>query len=245
MKSTPAFQILSEVDSTNNYAMASIHAGLATHGMAWFALDQYAGKGQRGKSWQSTPGENIILSIAFRPPAQFWPLPFLFNALISNTCHRFLEKIMPGEVRIKWPNDLFIRDRKAGGILIENKYQGKTWNWAVVGIGINVNQVNFCEGLLQATSLKSLTGTVFDSISLAKELQFSLLEAIDKSELSNPEEILSDYNRCLFKKGEPVKLRLNNIVFETQIEKVDKFGRLHTNNGLQQSFDFGEVQWVL
>jgi len=245
MKSAPAFQILNEVDSTNNYAMASIHAGLATHGMAWFALDQFAGKGQRGKSWQSTPGANIILSIAFRPPAQFWPFPFLFNALISNACHQFLEKILPGEVRIKWPNDLFIRDRKAGGILIENKYQGKAWNWAVVGIGINVNQEDFGTELSQATSLKSLTGTAFDSIFLAKELQLSLLEAIDKSQLANLEEVLSEYNRFLFKRGEQVRLRQNNIVFETRIEEVDRFGKLHTSNSIPQIFDFGEVQWVL
>ena len=63
MDSALSFSILDSVDSTNNYAMGMVHAGLAKHGMAWFANDQTAGKGQRSKQWESEPGMNIIMSI--------------------------------------------------------------------------------------------------------------------------------------------------------------------------------------
>ena len=245
MKSAPAFQILNEVDSTNNYAMASIHAGLATHGMAWFALDQFAGKGQRGKSWQSTPGANIILSIAFRPPAQFWPFPFLFNALISNACHQFLEKILPGEVRIKWPNDLFIRDRKAGGILIENKLMGNNWNWSVVGIGLNINQGSFSKKLVNPVSLSQICGRKFDPIALAKELHRSVCLAIDTTHAKDFKSILHRYNEHLYLRGKTARLRKGNITFETTIIRVNEFGQLITQDAVERVFNFGEVELLV
>ena len=61
------FNILNTVDSTNNYAMAKVHAGMAAHGMAWFAKEQTTGKGQRGKSWISEKGKNIALSLVLEP----------------------------------------------------------------------------------------------------------------------------------------------------------------------------------
>src|SRR6185295_3982950 len=110
MESIEFFRILDSVDSTNNYAMAALHAGMAKHGMAWYAKDQNAGKGQRGKQWISEPGENIIMSVVFEPPALFSSRSFLFNAVIANTCHAFLNRYIKNEVKIKWPNDIFLRD---------------------------------------------------------------------------------------------------------------------------------------
>lgn len=239
------FRILDRVDSTNNYAMAAIHAGLAKHGMAWFAKDQHLGKGQRGKDWLSQPGENIILSMAFEPPMFFSSRSFLFNAVISNTCHAFLSRhIKKSEVKIKWPNDIYLRDRKAGGILIENIFQGTSWKWAVVGIGINVNQIDFPGGAKNPVSMKQETGEDYDAIGLAKELHEMIMGAISGIGHSTLSEIIKTYNNNLYLANKKVRLRKQNVVFETTVTGVSEHGQLLTTDKIPRQFEFGEVEWV-
>ena len=169
------FTILDTVDSTNNYAMATINDGLAKHGMAWFANEQTAGKGQRGKNWASEKEKNIAMSLVLEPEKLKISSPFHLSAVVALACFEFLSGYIDGETKIKWPNDLFWRDRKAGGVLIENKMQGKTWKWAVVGSGININQIFFDKNLLNAVSLKQITGRTFNVVDLANELQRLLM----------------------------------------------------------------------
>ncbi len=245
MKSIALFNVLDKVDSTNNYAMGKVHAGLAKSGMAWFATEQTIGKGQRGKNWESKPGENITMSVVFEPLRSFWPHPFLFNALITNTCRAFLSKLIDAEIKIKWPNDLYINDRKAGGILIENVYMGQSWNWAVVGVGINCNQLDFSEDIKNPVSLTTITGKKYDVVALAKDLHFLLVNTFNTSPQSTNASILSQYNEHLFRKNEKQRLRKENAVFETTIQEVSEFGQLLTIDSISRVFNFGEVDWVL
>ncbi len=225
--------------------MGVVHAGLAKHGMAWFAMEQTLGKGQRGKAWQSLPGENILLSVVFQPAPVFFSLPFLFNALIANTCRQFLEKFHPTDLTIKWPNDLYIGDRKAGGILIENSYSGKTWKWTVAGIGININQDSFSPDLINPVSVRNITGARFDVISLAKELHQMLLENATGVTASAIPGILNMYNSHLYKRDKLIRLRKQNIVFETTLKAVNEHGQLLTEDQIARQFEFGEVEWIL
>lgn len=239
------FNILGSVDSTNNYAMAIVHEGMAIHGMAWYANEQTAGKGQRGKQWQSQPGSNIILSIALQPGPVFASNPFYLSALAAIGCIEFLQKISSEKFYIKWPNDLYWRDRKTGGILIENNYSGSNWNWAVLGIGLNVNQKEFASGLQQATSLAQITGKEnLDPLVLAQELSTYILKKYNAAEQSGFHLLLQQYNNLLYKKDKTVRLKKENAVFSTTIKGVNKFGQLLTEDSLQRSFNFGEVQWM-
>ncbi|MBC7537099.1 MAG: biotin--[acetyl-CoA-carboxylase] ligase [Ferruginibacter sp.] len=245
MKTIEMFTVLDTVDSTNNYAMANVHAGLAKHGAAWFALDQNAGKGQRGKTWISTAGENIIMSIVIEPLPVFWSQPFLFNMVISNICHSFLERYLTNEIKIKWPNDIYSRDRKAGGILIENIFQGSAWKWAVVGIGVNVNQIDFPQGLENATSLKQITGDSYDVIALAKALHKMIIVCMTGIKQATLPDIINTYNDNLYLLNKKVKLRKKNIVFETTVKAVNGHGQLLTQDSMPRLFEFGEVEWIL
>jgi len=238
------FNILTQVDSTNNYAMAKIHEGLAIHGNAWFTSNQSSGKGQRGKRWESKKGENIALSIVFEPPHLLKNAPFLFNALISLACRSFLEKLIEKNVYIKWPNDLYVYDRKAVGILIENNFRGSSWNWTIVGIGINVNQVEFNPALKNAISIKQITGQPTDLILLAQDLHQQILQVVNNLQENSLNDILKQYNEHLYKLGEKVKLKKENMVFETTIIGVDHKGFLITNNSIEQQFQVGDVEWV-
>src|SRR3954464_2647230 len=136
--------------------MGKVRAGMAQHAMAVFTMEQTNGKGQRDKSWISEPGQNIALSLVIEPETHF-PALFLLSMAMAVGTVLFFRKYVADDVSIKWPNDLYWRDRKAGGILIENVWQGGIWKFAVVGIGININQARF-DLLTQAVSLKQITG---------------------------------------------------------------------------------------
>src|SRR5688572_2022740 len=164
------FTILSSVDSTNNYAMARVQAGLAQHGAAWFAHEQTAGKGQRNKHWLTNPSENILLSVVLQPFTLTASEQFLLSASVALACCDFYKNYAGEETSIKWPNDLYWRDRKAGGILIENNFRGSEWVFAIAGIGININQTSFDPALPNPVSLKQITGKNFNVIQLAREL---------------------------------------------------------------------------
>lgn len=115
----PFIELLS-VDSTNNYALTQIHAGLTQHGAAFFAHEQVAGKGQRGKTWTATKDSSLIVSIVTDPHPLQLNQQFQFNACIALSVCEFFGQYAGIESAIKWPNDLYWNDRKAGGILIEN-----------------------------------------------------------------------------------------------------------------------------
>ncbi len=120
MNSTELFTVIKSVDSSNNHAMELIKAGSVVPGMAWMALEQMGGKGQRGKSWHSQPGQNITMSIAIKPGKIYTQNKFLLVASVANTCLQFFKEYAGENVKIKWPNDIYWKNQKVGGILIEN-----------------------------------------------------------------------------------------------------------------------------
>lgn len=246
------FIILSEVDSTNNYAMAKLHAGLLPHGSSLLALHQFAGKGQRGKQWLTSTGENITMSTVFSLPHslsssisnQLQAYPFVLSAALALGCYDFIKAFKVPDISIKWPNDIYIGDRKAAGILIENIYRSGDWLWAIAGTGINLNQHDFSALDNRATSIANITGVTYKLGSSGKMLQqflhtrFSALATIPHSE------ILEEYNSNLYKRGKQVKLRKSNAVFSTTITEVTIDGNLVTNDTIQRSFAWGEVELI-
>jgi BirA family biotin operon repressor/biotin-[acetyl-CoA-carboxylase] ligase len=174
-KTGSSIVILKQVDSTNNYAMAKVHEGLAKHGNAFFSPHQTQGKGQRGKVWQSMENQNIALSIVLEPLGININQQFEISVVAALGGLDFFSSYAGDESSIKWPNDIYWRDRKAGGILIENVFQGKEWRFCIIGIGINVNQGEFAAELPNPVSMKQITGKEFNPESLARELHQSIL----------------------------------------------------------------------
>jgi BirA family biotin operon repressor/biotin-[acetyl-CoA-carboxylase] ligase len=236
------FTILSSVDSTNNYAMARVQAGLARHGEAWFTLEQTAGKGQRNKQWITSAGENILLSVVLQPFRLTASQQFLLSASMALACYDFYKNYAGDETRIKWPNDLYWRDRKAGGILIENNFHGASWAYAVVGIGININQGRFDPSLPNPVSLKQITGRHFDVPQLAKELCKSLEKRFRQLQDGAEETILEDYKAVMYKRGSKVRFRKNGKEFVAQVDGVAPSGHLLAGG---ERYDLSEVEWVL
>ena len=232
------------VDSTNIYAMQQVHARMTKHGNAFFAHEQTQGKGQRGRNWNSRKDENIILSVVFEPVSLNPASAFQLSSAVALACYRFCKVYTGDEISIKWPNDIYWRDRKAGGILIENLIRGNQWEFAVAGMGINVNQVNFPEELPNPVSFRQITGRVFPVMELAQELCDHLQDTWSIL-LSDPEVVYDAYNAALYKRGQTVKLKQENRVFEAKIEGVDTSGKLQVLTSMPEVFNFGEVSWVL
>ena len=244
-KTNLSFVMLNTVDSTNNYAMAKVHAGLSKHGNAYFSSHQTNGKGQRGKEWQTSVGVNIALSIVLELTTLNATQQFQLSAAVALGCFDFFNKYAGDETTIKWPNDIFWRDRKAGGVLIENIFHGKDWKFSIVGIGINVNQPYFDDALINPVSLKQITGKIFDLTVLAKELHLSVLKRVNQLEKKVFGVMLKEYNEHLFCLQKKVRLKKDTVVFDTNILGVTEHGQLITMDTTERLFDFGEVVWVL
>jgi BirA family biotin operon repressor/biotin-[acetyl-CoA-carboxylase] ligase len=225
-----SFIELESVDSTNNYAMALAAAGKARHGTLVFAHDQWAGKGQRGRVWSSNPGENIVLSAVLEPVAFPISSAFGLSACVALACHDFFSNHAGSEqTRIKWPNDLYWNDRKAGGILIENHIKGDQWLFAIAGMGININQVEFPPTSRPPVSLGQITGRRYNAVELARELGTCLENRFSGLETGGVQAMVEAYNA----------------VFATRVERVSPQGELLTRDVLDRRFTFGEVEWII
>ena len=240
---------LDEVESTNNYAMGWIqgralpkgHEGLIS-GTALLAYHQTAGKGQRGKIWQSPRGESLSLSIVLKPDFLNTSQGFALLCAVAVAAAQVLQPYTGGDMKIKWPNDLYWRKRKLGGILIENVVKGNGFSWAVAGIGINVLQKHFPAFLENPVSLKQISGKDEDVKAIALQLQQAVVDCTEQLR-QNPMTFFETYNQLLFCKDEQVRLKQGSRVFETTVRGVNAQGELMTGADGMTTFQFGDVEW--
>jgi BirA family transcriptional regulator, biotin operon repressor / biotin---[acetyl-CoA-carboxylase] ligase len=237
----PFLELLT-VESTNNYAMGLIHEGMARHGTAVFSHEQTKGKGQRNKQWFSEKNKNIALSLIIQPFSLAFNEAFLLSMSVALALQRFLNFYTNGDVTIKWPNDIYWRDRKAAGILIENVVQGSEWKWAVIGMGVNINQTNFGD-FKRAVSLKQITGKDHNVIVLAKELLNYLQQCFDEL-INDKEDVLAEYHQHLYKWKEKIILKKGERRVEGVFKGVTKDGLLILQHEKEERFAVGEVEWV-
>ena len=180
---------LSTIDSTNIYAMDQIKEGLAKSGSCYTADFQTHGKGQHGRVWESSKGQNIlcsyILELKKLDAHKNWaPADQIgFSAAIALGVRAFFGAFAGPETKIKKPNDIYFRDRKAGGILIENLVRGKEWTWAVIGIGMNINQTAFSSAAVNSVSsnpisLQEISNQSWDVKKMQQHLSEALTTAI-------------------------------------------------------------------
>ncbi|MFZ2785332.1 MAG: biotin--[acetyl-CoA-carboxylase] ligase [Sediminibacterium sp.] len=238
------FTQLSIVDSTNIYAMKQLQANLAAHGSAFFALEQTAGKGQRGRKWQANPGENILLSVVLDSSFLVISQQFHLSLVVALATYDFLHRYIPDELSIKWPNDIYWRDRKTGGILLETSLLGNKWQWTIAGIGININQTHFPDLSKKAVSLKQITGKTHDPALLAKELCGCIDQRYRALKKEGFAPLLEAYRERLHKKGEWVRLKKNNTIGKYLIQSVSEQGDLVVEAGMEYVFAHGSVKWI-
>jgi BirA family transcriptional regulator, biotin operon repressor / biotin---[acetyl-CoA-carboxylase] ligase len=240
------FYILDEIDSTNNYAMQQVNSGQVTSGTAWFTSNQTAGKGTRGKQRLAQPGDISALTIALQPAMLPLSGQFMLSIAVALGTTDFFTSRAGDETIIKWPNDIYWRDRKAGGILIENVLRGNIWQYAIIGIGLNINQAAFPTELPNAVSLRQITGKTYQAADLAKELCTFLDKRIRQLQPANYETLLAEYTSRLFRWQQPGLYRKDGEIFEGIIRDVLPDGHLCLEkNGAVLQLGFGEVEFII
>ncbi len=168
-----------KIDSTNTEAMNLARRG-APEGTLVYAEHQTAGRGRYGRRWEDIPGQNLLFSLILRPslpPYQWSLLPLMASLAIAETLDYV---ISPLETRIKWPNDVLIHNRKVSGILMEAELSSSSnaSPFLVLGIGLNVNQVDFPGSIAhRATSLMLETGRFIPRAPLLARLLRALEDA--------------------------------------------------------------------
>jgi BirA family biotin operon repressor/biotin-[acetyl-CoA-carboxylase] ligase len=168
--------------STNTDALDAARAG-APHGSVYFADEQRAGRGRGGHAWESAAGQGLYASVLLRlglPAERLALLPLAAGLAAAEA----IRQVSALTADLRWPNDVLIGERKAGGILVESKTEGGAVAFAVVGIGINVHQRSFDPGLATpATSLDLEAGCILSRqdllVALLKSLERETLELLD------------------------------------------------------------------
>lgn len=221
--------------------MRLIDADTAEAGLMVLANAQTSGKGQRGKQWVAAAGDSLLMSLILRPNKTLQQQTEFLAAVavaVAQVCEENLPRI---SVEIKWPNDIIIADKKAGGILIENVIRGTSWEWSVIGIGINVQQRKFSNELPFATSLAANGAKVLELKSLAISIREQILIA-----LLSKRDFLLEFNTRLYQRDAQQLFKENAKEFWGRVVRVDAQGLLHVvlDDGQERSFVHGEVEWV-
>lgn len=225
--------------------MQEYRAGRGQVGTAYFAINQTQGKGQREKSWQSNEGENIQFSLILQSHQVSTLNTFPFSCAIALACTDFFGIYAGDETKIKWPNDIFWRDRKAGGILIETAVSGHTIQALIVGIGININQTQFPGLSNKVVSLKQITGKEFDPIDLTKQICSCIEKRLDELNSGEQEKQLQAYNTRLWGIGAQCQFKKNEESLQAIVIGVNEYGELILQNETEKKFRVGEIEWVL
>ncbi len=234
-----------ETDSTN-HAIRQYEAGCNKKFLVLSAEYQTQGKGQRGNSWESERGKNLMFSLSFCPT--FLPVQqqFLLSQIISlsiiDVFRRYYRRFS-----VKWPNDIYWRDKKMGGILIENDIDGEHVSRCVIGVGLNINQTEFHSGAPNPVSLLQICGMhckrvhVLEKILKAFEEYYRLLQA------GEVEAIRERYKKVLFRKWDYHTYRDAQGEFNARLHHIEDNGKLvlKDSDGQLRSYAFKEVEFVL
>ncbi len=237
---------LKEVDSTNEYAsnMKNIE-----HGTVITAEKQTKGRGQRGNKWSSRSGENITASFYIEPDflsveEQFY-LSMIIALSVRETIVHYIDECE--NIKVKWANDIYYKDKKIAGILIENSLKGHSISSSIVGIGINVNQTIFDEKLPNPVSIKQIKGeniSVENCISiLCKKIEqkYNMLKEGKKKEIKN------DYMKNLYRRKGIHSYIYKGHSLKAEIFDVLESGHLilRTEDNNLHKFDFSQIKYVL
>ncbi len=232
-----------ECHSTNTLAADLSGKTEMAEGSLVITAFQSAGRGQRGNTWLVEPGKNFTFSLILKPKFLSVKDQFYLNRFVSLGLTDYLQNYFSAEVRIKWPNDILISNKKVCGILIENQLSGIQLSQSIVGIGLNMNQREF--GVKTASSLSALSGNEYD---LQKELE-KLLSALEVRYLQlkqgKYETLSNEYLHRLHWINEIHTFSAQDKNFEGEITGTDEIGRLQikSSEGIR-TFDVKEVSYL-
>lgn len=238
---------LDAIDSTNSYLKDLIKENDVKNWTVVVAKYQKNGKGQLDNSWFSDRGKNLTFSILVKLDHLKVNHQYYLNYSISIALYNVLKYYIPKKLSVKWPNDILSANHKVSGILIENSIKNDTVKYAIIGIGLNVNQVHFPKDVTNATSLKNVLKKTIDKDELLDkillEIQYQFVLIKQKKFL----EIKQMYEDVLYKKAIPsMFIDSDNNTFLGKIIGVGNEGKLQVEleNESIREFAFKEIKFT-
>lgn len=237
---------LEETESTNSYLRDLLKSQHLEEGSVVVADFQTAGRGQVGNSWYSDKGDNLLFSLLIYPTGIPANEQFIISRMVSLAIKNTLDQFAD-DIRIKWPNDIYWKERKIAGILIENSLQGKIIENSIIGIGLNLNQQIFPVELPNPVSLRQITATEQDKnyiLDLLLKEFFLLYKSLQRGE---KQVIEDEYMLDLYRANGYYWYEDANGRFQAEIDNVLPSGHLvlrtlDTNE--ERIYAFKEVQFI-
>ena len=237
---------VNSIDSTNNYAAKLLNQTKVPFGSVIMAYYQTSGRGQRNSLWNSVNGNNLLISIILDlssiPPEKI----FYLSKLVALAIKSSVENITGIEVMLKWPNDILINKKKVAGVLIENQWKDKKIASSIVGIGLNVNQIDFSE-IKSATSLKIVTSKNYE-LNVVLKLLCDKLNIYYKKLINLDYKTIDDeYHKCLINVNSWCDFRDNNKTFNALVKGVNEQGELilEFRNGSIKAYELKQITQLI
>ncbi len=244
MKNHQLIHFVNEIDSTHQAMLQSEQEQVLPPFSTLLAAYQRAGRGQDTNVWHSQKGSNILMSTFLHPLNIEAHNAFVVSAWISLILFQYLEDKGVKNLYIKWPNDIYVADKKIAGILIQNVIHGSTLVKSIVSVGFNLNQTVFPTSVPNPVSLSQITGHMYD---ISKEAAL-ILQAMQAhfDNLNNHENIFYTYMQHLYRAYEWHTYKDAQEVFEGKIVGVESWGYLKVKkrSGVIQSYDIKEIKFL-
>ncbi len=240
---------------SNNYPLSVIRYPLTkiTEGVVLTTFNQMAGRGQMGNQWLAEPDQNIAFSIILRPTFLDAREQFHLNKAIALAVQDFFVSVfqehnseLANGLKVKWANDMYFYDEKIAGILIQNALSGSRLQHSIIGIGLNVNQLEFPDNF-NATSLKRIFEKDFDLFELVEQLTKAIEQRYLQLKTGNFKKLHDEYISNLYRFGIESEFQYpNGEPFRGTIIGISPVGRLEvlTTEGVK-NFDIKELKFVI
>lgn len=232
-----------ELPSTNTWLSENLSSNLP-EGTIVIADYQSLGKGQRGSVWEVSAGLNLTFSCLLKPDFLDASAQFDLSRVVALAVTDAVKSSTDGSVKIKWPNDIYLNNLKLGGILIENHLRGSTIHESIIGIGLNVNQLEFPIHLTKATSLRRENNSSFNLLDVAA----SILDALEVRYLQlksgSVDIIRKEYEASLLGINTKRWFEIDQAMVEAYVVGTTAEGLLHLEIGGKSSFfNLKELKW--
>ncbi len=235
---------MEEVTSTNDVARNYFTEGKAHHGDVLIAEYQTKGKGQQGNSWESAHGQNLLFTVLLEPDFLSSEDLIYLNIAISLALQHAIQKNITDKVYIKWPNDIYIENRKVAGILVENILGNPQVKLTIAGIGINVNQQGFNSP--HAVSIGQVTQQWHDKEIILNQFLEGLRIQYQRLIKEDWLGFMEDFHSVLFRYKKETGFMKDNRKFTAKVMGMDAAGRLALEvDGKLAYFHHKEIEWII
>lgn len=238
---------LDTIDSTNNHAKRLLAEGNPLPGMTLIdSDDQTAGRGQQGNSWETQPQCNLTFTLVCHPVMVRPSRQFVLSQCIALAIRNVLTRYTDG-ISIKWPNDIYWRDKKISGTLIECDLMGRSISNCIIGTGININQTLFVSDAPNPVSLRQITGVEYDREALLMEFTDEFVRLYEFIENGSVDEIVQPYMASLYRRDGFYPYQDKDGRFNARIADIEPTGHLvlHKDTGEDVRYEFKEVKFIL